>query len=194
MSKEGPRAQMAKTDFKSVAEYLATLPKETQATLQRVRLAIRKAVPKGEEAISYQIPALKLEGSAVVYFAGWKEHYSLYPATDKVRSLLARELAGHELRKGTIRFPLSEPVPTKLIAAIAKIRAQETVALLAERRAKRSKVIKADSAGAALAARPKARAKKRAAAREGGTSRPLGKLGRRPRSGGEGRTVAPRKR
>jgi uncharacterized protein YdhG (YjbR/CyaY superfamily) len=133
---------MAKTDFKSVAEYLATLPKDTRAKLQRVRAAIRKAIPKGEEVISYQIPALKLEGSAVIYFAGWKEHYSLYPATQKVISSFARELADYELRKGTIRFPLSQPVPTKLIAAIAKLRAQETIALLAERRAKRDKVVK----------------------------------------------------
>src|SRR6478609_4153003 len=133
---------MAKTDFKSVAEYLATLPKDTRATLQRVRATVRKAVPNAEEVISYQIPALKLEGSAVIYFAGWKEHYSLYPATRKVIASFERELAEYELRKGTIRFPLSEPVPTKLIAAIAKVRAQETVALLAERRARRAKVVK----------------------------------------------------
>jgi uncharacterized protein YdhG (YjbR/CyaY superfamily) len=135
-------ASMAKTDFKSVAEYLATLPEGTRATLQRVRSAIRKGVPNGEEAISYQIPTVKLEGSAVIYFAGWKEHYSLYPATQQVITTFERELAGYELRKGTIRFPLSEPVPSKLIAAIAKVRAQETLALLAERRAKRSKLAK----------------------------------------------------
>jgi len=131
---------MAKTDFKSVAEYLATLPEDTRATLERVRAAIRQALPQAEEGISYQIPAFKLEGSAVIYFAGWKEHYSLYPATHEVVSSFARELAGYELRKGTIRFPLSKPVPTRLIAGIAKLRAQETVALLSERRAKRSKV------------------------------------------------------
>jgi len=118
------------------------LPKETRATLQRVRTTVRKAVPKAEEVISYQIPAFKLEGSAVIYFAGWKAHYSLYPATQKVIATFERELAEYELRKGTIRFPLSEPVPTKLIAAIAKLRAQETLALLAERRAKRSKITK----------------------------------------------------
>ena len=133
---------MAKTDFKSVTEYLATLPKATRTTLQRVRSAIRKAVPEGEEAISYQIPALKLEGSAIIYFAGWKQHYSLYPATQQVVAAFERELAGYELSKGTIRFPLAQPVPTKLIAAIAKVRARETLALLAERRAKRGKLTK----------------------------------------------------
>ena len=133
---------MAKTDFKSINEYLATLAKDTRAILERVRVAIRKAVPQGEEAISYQIPALKLEGSAVIYFAGWKDHYSVYPATKKVVSSFKTELANYELSKGTIRFPLSEPVPTRLIASIAKVRAQETLALLAERKAKRSKVAK----------------------------------------------------
>jgi uncharacterized protein YdhG (YjbR/CyaY superfamily) len=133
---------MPKTDFKSVPEYLATLPKDTRTILARVRAAVRKALPKAEEVISYQIPALKVEGSAVIYFAGWKTHYSLYPATKKVVSTFKAELAGYELRKGTIRFPLTEPVPTKLIAAIVKVRAQETAALLAARRAKRSKVVK----------------------------------------------------
>ena len=151
---------MAKTDFKSVAEYLATLPKETKATLERVRAAVRKAVPDAEEAISYQIPALKLEGSAVIYFAGWKEHYSVYPATKKVLASFKQELAGYEVSKGTIRFPLSEPVPAKLIAGIAKVRAQETVELLAERKAKRSKVAK------------KAKAHKKKAAASKDDSRP----------------------
>jgi len=133
---------MAKTDFQSIDEYLATLPKDTRATLERVRVAIRKAVPQGEEAISYQIPTLKIEGSAIIYFAAWKEHYSVYPATKKVVSSFKTELAGYELSKGTIRFPLSEPVPTQLVAAITKVRAQETLALLAERKAKRRKVAK----------------------------------------------------
>ena len=138
---------MAKTDFKSVTEYLTTLPKDTRTTLAQVRAILRKAVPDAEEVISYQIPALKLEGAAVIYFAGWKEHYSLYPASKKVVSTFARELEGYELSKGTIRFPLSEPVPSKLIAAIAKVRAQETVLLLAERQAKkRNKLAKPSKA------------------------------------------------
>jgi uncharacterized protein YdhG (YjbR/CyaY superfamily) len=116
---------MAKTDFKSVDEYLATLPKEVQVTLRRVREAIRKAVPAAEELISYQIPAYKLNGRPVIYFAGWKQHYSLYPATGHVVAALQDELAPYEVAKGTIRFPLSEPVPVRLIARIAKLRARE---------------------------------------------------------------------
>jgi uncharacterized protein YdhG (YjbR/CyaY superfamily) len=181
--------KVAKTDFKSVSEYLTTLPTKTRATLQRVRAAVRRAVPEAEEGISYQIPCLKLEGSPVIFFAAWKEHYSLYPASKQVVASFARELLGYELRKGTIRFPLSEPVPARLIARIAKLRAQETVKLLAERQAKRRRV----ASGAARTSKT-ARTKKSAAARKGKTSRPQRKLGRRPRSGGEGRTVAPRPR
>ncbi|CAN5356404.1 DUF1801 domain-containing protein [soil metagenome] len=116
---------MAKTDFKSVDEYIATHPEDVQAILQRVRSTIRKAVPGAEEAISYQIPTYKLHGRYVVYFAGWKRHYSLYPATDRLVEAFKDDLAPYEVSKGTIRFPLSRPVPVRLIARIAKFRARE---------------------------------------------------------------------
>jgi uncharacterized protein YdhG (YjbR/CyaY superfamily) len=116
---------MAKTDFKSVDEYIATHPEGLQAILRRVRSTIRKAVPTEDEVISYQIPAYKLHGEPVLYFAGWKRHYSLYPATDHVVAALEDELASYELSKGTIRFPLSQPVPVRLIERIAKLRAKE---------------------------------------------------------------------
>jgi uncharacterized protein YdhG (YjbR/CyaY superfamily) len=117
---------MAKTDFKSVDEYIATHPEEVQAILQRVRTTIRKAVPGAEEVISYQIPAYKLHGGAVIYFAGWKRHFSLYPATGPLVEAFRDDLAPYEVNdKGTIRFPLSQPVPVRLIARIAKFRAKE---------------------------------------------------------------------
>lgn len=116
---------MARTDFKSVEEYIATHHEDVQAILQRVRSTIRKAVPGAEEAISYQIPAYKLHGRPVLYFAGWKQHYSLYPATCHLVEALKDELAPYKVNKGTIRFPLSQPVPVKLIERIAKFRAKE---------------------------------------------------------------------
>ena len=116
---------MAKTDFKSVDEYIASQPEAVQGILGRVRSTIRKAVPNAEETISYQIPAYKLNGRAVIYFAGWKQHYSLYPATGRVVAAFKDELASYEVNKGTIRFPLSQPVPVKLIGRIAKFRAKE---------------------------------------------------------------------
>ncbi len=117
---------MAKTDFKSVDEYIATFPDDVQTILQRVRGAIRKALPTAEEAISYQIPAYKLHGGSVLYFAGWKRHYSLYPVTADLVEAFGDDLEPYEVNdKGTIRFPLSEPVPVRLIGRIAKFRANE---------------------------------------------------------------------
>ena len=119
---------MAKTDFKSVDEYIASQPEAVQGFLERVRNTIRKAIPGAEEVISYQIPAYKLHGRAVLYFAGWKQHYSLYPVTDQLVAAFKDELAPYEVSKGTIRFPLSEPVPLNLIGRIAKFRAKEAAA------------------------------------------------------------------
>jgi uncharacterized protein YdhG (YjbR/CyaY superfamily) len=115
---------MAKTGYKSVDEYIASQPKSVQATLRRVRSTIRKALPKAEEVISYQIPAYRLPGGIVLFFAGWKEHYSIYPAIGGVVAAFQDDLAPYKISKGTIRFPLSEPVPTKLIERIAKFRAK----------------------------------------------------------------------
>jgi uncharacterized protein YdhG (YjbR/CyaY superfamily) len=116
---------MAKTDFKSVDEYIASQPETVQGILERVRNTIRKALPGAEEVISYKIPAYKLHGNPVLYFAGWRQHYSLYPATDHIVAAFKDDLAPYEVNKGTIRFPLSQPVPAKLIGRIAKVRAQE---------------------------------------------------------------------
>jgi uncharacterized protein YdhG (YjbR/CyaY superfamily) len=91
-----------------------------------VRSTIRKAVPEAEEVISYQIPAYKLHGRPVLYFAGWKQHYSLYPSTAQLIAAFKDDLAPYEFNdKGTIRFPISQPVPVGLIGRIAKFRAKE---------------------------------------------------------------------
>jgi uncharacterized protein YdhG (YjbR/CyaY superfamily) len=116
---------MAKTNFKSVDEYIASQPEASRGILARVRNIIREAVPGAEEVISYKIPTYKLHGGPVLYFAGWKRHYSLYPATGRVVAAFKDELASYEVNKGTIRFPLSQPVPVKLIGRIAKFRAKE---------------------------------------------------------------------
>lgn len=117
---------MAKTAFKSVDKYIASQPEAARSVLERVRRTIRKAVPGAEEVISYQIPAYKLHGRVVLYFAGWKEHYSIYPATAPLVAAFKNELAPYEFNnKGTIRFPLDKRVPARLIAAIAKFRAKE---------------------------------------------------------------------
>ena len=119
---------MARREFKTVTEYIAAQPKPAQAALRRVRRAIRKALPKSDEVLSYKIPAYRVNGRVALYFAGWKAHYSLYPAGARLASAFKEELAPYKLSKGTIRFPLSEPVPERLIERIAKFRAKEVSA------------------------------------------------------------------
>jgi len=124
---------MAKSQIASVDAYIATCSEEVRPVLERVRATIRKAVPKADESISYQIPSYKLGGEIVLYFAGWKNHFSVYPATDGIVEEFADELAGYEISKGTIRFPLSRPVPVGLIARLAKFRAKLAVARAKEK-------------------------------------------------------------
>jgi len=120
---------MTKTQFQTIDAYIGAQPKATQAILRRVRTTIRKAVPAARQTISYNIPAFTLPGGTVIYFAGWKQHYSLYPANDRLVAAFKKQLEPYEVNgKGTIRFPLSEPVPVKLIEGIAKFRAKEVLA------------------------------------------------------------------
>ncbi len=119
---------VAKTDFKSVDDYIASQPDAAQAILGLVRRAIREGIPGADEVISYKIPAYKVDGRAVLYFAGWKEHFSIYPAGVSLITAFKDELASYKVDKGTIRFPLAQPVPVKLIERIAKFRAQEAAA------------------------------------------------------------------
>ena len=116
---------MAKAGVPSVDDYIAKQPDEARKVLRRVRALIRKAVPGAEETISYQIPTYRLDGTYVVYFAGWKEHYSLYPVPGAVRAALGAQLDRYEMSKGTIRFPYADPVPARLIARIAALLAKE---------------------------------------------------------------------
>src|SRR5262249_12083943 len=119
------KTTMAKTDFKSVDEYLAAQPKDLQVVLRRVRSIIRKAVPSAVEFISYQMPAYKVAEGPFLGLAGWKQHYSLYPASAVLLLACKDALMPYKVSKATLRFPLSEPVPVKLIQRIAKLRAKE---------------------------------------------------------------------
>lgn len=116
---------MTKTKFANVDEYISVQPETAKVALQLVRSTIRKAVPGAEEMISYNMPAYKLQNGMTLYFAGWRRHYSLYPASERMVAALKDQLASHMVRKGTIRFPLSEPVPVQLIERIAKFRVRE---------------------------------------------------------------------
>jgi uncharacterized protein YdhG (YjbR/CyaY superfamily) len=122
---ECAEARVARTDYRSVDEYIRAQPKAVQPVLRRLRSIIRKAVPAAVEVVSYQIPAYKLAGRPVLYMAAWKQHYSLYPASDALIAAFEGELSPYRASKGTLRFPLSEPVPAKLIERVAKFRARE---------------------------------------------------------------------
>ena len=111
--------------FNSVDEYILSKPESVQRILTRVRGAILRAVRNADEMISYGLPTYKLQKRPVIYFAGWKEHYSIYPSTDRLVAALKDELAPYEVEKGTIRFPYSEPVATRLIYRIARFRLKE---------------------------------------------------------------------
>jgi uncharacterized protein YdhG (YjbR/CyaY superfamily) len=118
---------MPKTHFRSVDEYIRAQPKDVQPVLRRVRSVIRKAVPAAVEVISYQLPAYKVAGGFVLSFAAWKQHYSLYPASDELMAVFGDTLAPFRASKGTLRFPLSEPVPVRLIERVARFRAKAVV-------------------------------------------------------------------
>ncbi len=108
---------------RSVDEYIAMQPEAVRPKLERVRDAIRRAVPEAVEGIAYRMPGYRLHGKPLLYFAGFKEHYSLFAASGTFFAALEEELSGYEVRKGTVHFPLTKPVPVKLIGRIAKLRA-----------------------------------------------------------------------
>jgi uncharacterized protein YdhG (YjbR/CyaY superfamily) len=103
----------------NVDDYIASFPPDVQAVLQAVRTTMHEAAPDAGERISYGIPTLTIDGSYLVYFAGWKRHISVYPipAGDKA---LERDLAPYRAAKGTLRFPLGEPIPHPLIERVVK--------------------------------------------------------------------------
>jgi len=114
---------MRKRVPKSVDEYIAAQPEAVRPKLEQVRAAIRRAVPDAMEGIGYRMPVYRLDGKPMLYFAGFKEHYSLFAASGAFFAALEDELRGYELRKGTVHFPLTKPVPVRLISRIAKLRA-----------------------------------------------------------------------
>jgi uncharacterized protein YdhG (YjbR/CyaY superfamily) len=132
---------VARADVNLVDAYIAKQPGEVQPVLQRVRRIIRRVLPDADETISYQIPTYKLQGQYVVYFAGWRQHWSLYPVTGAARSALGSELAPYEFSKGTVRFSLADPVPVKLVERIVRELAR---AAEGRRRAKESSPSKQD--------------------------------------------------
>ena len=110
---------------KDIDEYIARCPADVQPILQRIRQTIHKAAPEAVEAISYQIPTFRLNGN-LVHFAAFKDHISFFP-TASGREHFGPELSKYKGEKGTVQFPLDEPIPYALIGKITRFRAKENV-------------------------------------------------------------------
>ncbi len=106
----------------AVEAYLAALPAAQRATLVRIREQIRRLVPDAVEAVSYGMPTFKRNGRAVVWYAGWKRHCSLYPLTDAFMASHAAALAPFTQTKGSVHFTPDAPLPDDLLEELVRAR------------------------------------------------------------------------
>jgi uncharacterized protein YdhG (YjbR/CyaY superfamily) len=116
---------MHKLNFSTIDEYIRTFPKDVQKILKSVRKTIKEVVPEADETISYQIPTFKLDGKYLVYFAGWKNHISLYPVSSSMVKSIKGMSAYKTSGKGTVQFPIDKPISLSLIKKIVKYRLKE---------------------------------------------------------------------
>lgn len=115
-----------KTDYKSVDEYIKSFPKHIEVLLEKVRTIIVKKAPEAVESISYGMPAYKTNGKPLVYFAGYKSHIGLY-ATPAGHIEFAKELSKYKQGKGSVQFPLDEPIPYDVIGRIVEFRVNQNL-------------------------------------------------------------------
>lgn len=111
--------------FKTIDEYIAAFPQNVQSILKDIRQAIRDSAPEAVESISYQIPTFKLNGN-LVHFAALKNHIGFYPTPTAIDEF-KKELSNYKVSKGTIKFPIGEPIPFDLIKRIVKFRVRENL-------------------------------------------------------------------
>jgi uncharacterized protein YdhG (YjbR/CyaY superfamily) len=116
---------VSKKTFKTIDEYIALFPKDVRNILEALRKAIRDVAPQAEEGISYQIPTYKLNGN-LVHFAAFKDHISFFPTSSGIEAFKVK-LKSYKTSKGTIRFPLDEPIPFDLIEEIVMFRVKENL-------------------------------------------------------------------
>jgi uncharacterized protein YdhG (YjbR/CyaY superfamily) len=118
-------AKTSATPRKQVQAYFSATPPKARAALRRIRSAILSAAPRAEEAFSYRIPAFRLAGRPLVWYAAFKNHCSLYPMTGAIRRKLANDLKGYVVATGTVRLPLTKPIPVGLVKKLVKARVTE---------------------------------------------------------------------
>lgn len=112
---------------KDIDEYIARFPEQVQLILEKVRNTIREAAPDAEETIAYQIPTFRLNGN-LVHFAAYKKHIGFYPTPAAIEKF-KKELSVYETSKGTVKFPLDQPVPYDLIREITEFRVQDNLSM-----------------------------------------------------------------
>ena len=113
------------TLINSIDEYIGTFPQEIQILLEQVRATIKQAAPEAEEAIKYAMPTFVLNGN-LVHFAAFKNHIGFYPVPSGIEAF-KKELSVYKGAKGSVQFPLDEPMPLKLISEIVKFRVNENL-------------------------------------------------------------------
>ena len=118
--------------YASIDEYIAQFPPDVQEKLQEMRRLIKETAPAAQEAISYQMPTFKLHGN-LVHFAAFKNHIGFYPAPSGIDAFEA-ELAPYRTGKGTIQFPLDQPIPAELVQKVVRYRVAENEARAARKR------------------------------------------------------------
>jgi len=119
----------------TIDEYIAGFPPDVRRKLKAVRSTIRKAAPAAEEAIAYQMPTFRQHGN-LVHFAAFKNHIGFYPAPRAIEEF-KKELAAYEGSKGTVRFPLDQPIPLGLIGRMVKFRVKKNLEQAAAKKSKR---------------------------------------------------------
>lgn len=124
-----------KVIYESIDQYISACTPEIQETLQTLRKVIREAAPEAEEKISYQMPTFFLHKN-LVHFAAFKNHIGFYPAPGGIEAFKG-ELARYKGAKGSVQFPINEPLPYELIARIVKFRADENRKQAADKPKKR---------------------------------------------------------
>ena len=122
---------------KSIEEYIASFPPPVQDILQKVRATIKKAAPQAEETISYKMPTFMLNGQYLIYFAAYKKHIGLYPVPSGDTEF-REEISAYQSGKGTLQFPLDQPIPYKLITRIVKFRAMDNLEKAAAKKVDKS--------------------------------------------------------
>jgi uncharacterized protein YdhG (YjbR/CyaY superfamily) len=115
-----------KKQFSTIDEYIGTFPEDVRSILEKMRQAIREAAPEVEETISYRMPAFRLNG-ILVYFAAFKNHIGFFPTPTGIEAF-KKELSSYAGGKGTVRFPLGQPIPFDLVKKIVRFRVKENMA------------------------------------------------------------------